>query len=79
MDGFEVLRFLKSNSKTARIPVCAITASAMPQDVQRGKEAGFSHYLTKPLDVPQFLTVLEELLGAGASPGEGRFRRVQRA
>jgi signal transduction histidine kinase/CheY-like chemotaxis protein len=79
MDGFEVLRFLKSNSKTARIPVCAITASAMPQDVQRGKEAGFSHYLTKPIDVPQFLTVMEELLGAGAPAGEGRFRRVQRA
>jgi signal transduction histidine kinase/AmiR/NasT family two-component response regulator len=77
MDGFEVLRFLKSNSKTSGIPVCALTANAMPREVERGKEAGFTRYLTKPINVPEFLAAMEELLEQ-AKPRADRFRRVQR-
>jgi CheY-like chemotaxis protein len=40
------------------IPVYALSANAMNNEVSRGKEAGFKDYLTKPLDVAQFSTIL---------------------
>ena len=70
MNGFEVLRFLKTHSKTAGIPVCALTANAMPREVERGREAGFDRYITKPIDVPRFVQALHELLQAAPAPAE---------
>ena len=61
-DGFEVLRRLKSNPATRAIPVIAITANAMPRDIERGRVAGFSEYLTKPIDVGRFFKVLDAYL-----------------
>lgn len=62
MDGYEVLAILKSLPETAHIPVVAVTANAMPQHIERGKNAGFTDYLTKPLDIALFLNVVERLL-----------------
>jgi CheY-like chemotaxis protein len=39
--GFEALKFLRSDPATARIPVVAISANAMPRDIKKGLEAGF--------------------------------------
>jgi len=64
LDGYAVLRELKSAAETRAIPVLALTANAMPRDIQRGKAAGFHDYLTKPLDIPHFYAVLGELLPA---------------
>src|SRR3546814_5944006 len=50
MDGFQVLAALRARPETRDLPVIALTASAMPSDIQRGTEAGFRAYLTKPLD-----------------------------
>lgn len=60
MNGFEVLKRLKANHATRAIPVIALTASAMPQDVERGINAGFFRYLTKPIDVNGFVAALRE-------------------
>lgn len=63
MDGFEVLRRLQAFPETSAIPVIAVTANAMPADIERGREAGFVEYLTKPLDVKRFLALLDRMFG----------------
>ncbi len=62
MDGFEALRYLRANPRTSGIPVIAVTANAMVADIERGKLAGFSEYITKPINVPVFLEVIERHL-----------------
>jgi CheY-like chemotaxis protein len=62
LDGFEVLRRLKQDAATRDIPVIAVTANAMQRDIERGTAAGFADYLTKPLEVDNFLSVLERNL-----------------
>ncbi|MEW5892103.1 MAG: response regulator [Pseudomonadota bacterium] len=65
LDGYGVLRELKQAPETRDIPVIALTANAMPKDIERGKAAGFLEYLTKPLDVPYFFALLGRLLRTG--------------
>jgi CheY-like chemotaxis protein len=67
MDGYGVLRILRSSEWGKDIPVIAVTAHAMYYDIQKGKAAGFVEYLTKPLDIPRFLAVIDSQLEAGAS------------
>lgn len=67
MDGYQVLEVFKADASLKDVPVVAITANAMPRDIQRGREAGFVQYLTKPLDVPQFYVMVDQLLGASRS------------
>jgi len=62
MNGFEALRHLQDNPVTCAIPVIAISANAMERDVKKGLAAGFTEYLTKPLDVPKLLALLDTLL-----------------
>jgi signal transduction histidine kinase/DNA-binding NarL/FixJ family response regulator len=62
MDGFEVLKLLRSDPHTSEIPVFAVTANALPKDLERGVAAGFDHYLTKPLNIPQFIAAVEVAL-----------------
>jgi signal transduction histidine kinase/ActR/RegA family two-component response regulator len=62
MDGYEALALLHSYPDTRNIPVIALTANAMPSDVKRGLEAGFLQYLTKPIDVKEFLRTIDLFL-----------------
>jgi PAS domain S-box-containing protein len=62
IDGYEALKRIRLADAGRRIPVYALTANALPADVQRGIEAGFSGYLTKPLDVPQFVRLVDSVL-----------------
>jgi CheY-like chemotaxis protein len=55
MSGLDVLAKLKSFIDTRHIPVIALSANAMPHEVKAGLEAGFLQYLTKPIDVKEFL------------------------
>jgi signal transduction histidine kinase/CheY-like chemotaxis protein len=68
MSGLEVLRELRRDRRTAGIPAIALTASAMPGDIERGLAAGFSRYLTKPLDIDRFNDAIDSTL-ARARPG----------
>ena len=61
-DGYEVRRILRSDPRTAQIPVIAITASAMSEDVKRGMDAGFYRYITKPIDIDVFTASLDSAL-----------------
>ena len=65
MNGYQVLERLKQDPATAAIPVIALTAAAMPSDIERGLAAGFTHYLTKPINVRDFFATIEDVIGEG--------------
>ncbi|MBU4075403.1 MAG: response regulator [Euryarchaeota archaeon] len=58
LDGVEVTKILKTKNKTT--PVVALTSYAMKGDRERFLAAGFNEYLSKPLDVSDFLKRLEK-------------------
>jgi CheY-like chemotaxis protein len=63
MDGWEVLRQLKQDARTKKIPVVALTAHALVTDRTRALEAGFDEYDIKPVEMPRLLEKIETLLG----------------
>jgi PAS domain S-box-containing protein len=58
MDGYAVLQVLQADAGTRDIPVIALSADAMPLDVERGLKAGFRAYLTKPVLIPDLMAAL---------------------
>jgi signal transduction histidine kinase len=62
IDGFEALKLLRADPLTVHIPVIAISANAMPLDIERGMKAGFFRYITKPIKVDEFMQALEVAL-----------------
>jgi signal transduction histidine kinase/CheY-like chemotaxis protein len=62
ISGFRALRMLAEDPATARIPVIALSANAMPRDIEKGLEAGFFRYLTKPIKVNEFMDTLDVAL-----------------
>jgi CheY-like chemotaxis protein len=65
MDGLTALARLKAEPLTRDIPVIAITASAMPQDLERIRQAGFDAYQTKPISVKEFIGLVEKMFDSG--------------
>lgn len=74
MSGYDVLTGLRANPDTAGIPVIALTASAMAEDIQRGEKEGFFRYLTKPLDLAAFHATLREALADRRAPAPSAVR-----
>jgi PAS domain S-box-containing protein len=62
ISGIEALKILREDPATAHIPVVALSANAMPRDIERGLEAGFFRYLTKPIKVNEFMQTLDVTL-----------------
>ena len=58
MDGYAVLEAIKIDPKTKDIPVIALSADAMPIDIEKGMQAGFKHYLTKPLKMDELMKAI---------------------
>ena len=58
ISGIEALKILLEDPATAHIPVVALTANAMPHDIEKGLAAGFFRYLTKPIKVNEFMDTL---------------------
>jgi PAS domain S-box-containing protein len=59
ISGIEALKLLRKDSRTAHIPVVALSANAIPRDIEKGMEAGFFRYLTKPIKVNEFMDTLD--------------------
>jgi CheY-like chemotaxis protein len=56
------MKILALDPATAHIPVVALSANAMPRDIEKGLEAGFFRYLTKPIKVNEFMDTLDVTL-----------------
>ncbi len=59
ISGLQALKMLADDPLTASIPVVALSANAVPRDIQRGLDAGFFRYLTKPIKVNEFMNTLD--------------------
>ncbi|MDH5517085.1 MAG: PAS domain S-box protein [Gammaproteobacteria bacterium] len=62
MNGYEALKIIRDNNDYADLPVIAVTANAMVDDIERGLEAGFNSYLTKPIDLDELVRAINILL-----------------
>ena len=62
ISGLMALRILADDPATAAIPVIALSANAMPRDIEKGLEAGFFRYLTKPIKVDEFMETVDMAL-----------------
>jgi CheY-like chemotaxis protein len=73
ISGTEAMRLIREDPATRHIPVVALSANAMPGDVQKGLAAGFFRYLTKPIKVKEFLDTLDAALEfAGRAVGRAK-------
>jgi signal transduction histidine kinase/ActR/RegA family two-component response regulator len=62
ISGLQALKILAQDPSTAHIPVMALSANAVPSDIEKGLEAGFFRYLTKPIKVTEFMETLDVAL-----------------
>ncbi|MFT5117790.1 MAG: PAS domain S-box-containing protein [Kiritimatiellia bacterium] len=62
MSGLELVKLLKGDALTRHLPVIALSANAMPYDIEQGKSAGFDAYLSKPFNMQQLVDVLNRYL-----------------
>jgi len=65
ISGLEALKILRDDPATAHIPIVALSANAMPRDIEKGLEAGFFSYLTKPIKIKEFMEALDAALESG--------------
>ena len=78
LSGFGCLKLLQNDPTTAHIPVMALSANAVPRDIEKGMEAGFFRYLTKPIKVVEFMDALDVALHYASEHGLGEERGAQR-
>ncbi|HMC59083.1 MAG TPA: response regulator, partial [Candidatus Solibacter sp.] len=59
--GLEVLRRIREDARTRRLPVVILTSSKEEQDIAAGYDLGVNSYIRKPVDFKQFAAALEQL------------------
>ena len=59
ISGIEAMKILRTDPRTAHIPIIALSANAVPRDIEKGLEAGFFNYITKPIKVGEFMDALD--------------------
>jgi len=62
ISGLDALKILHNDPVTAHIPIVALSANAIPRDIDNGLKAGFFRYLTKPIKVNEFMATLDMTL-----------------
>jgi len=62
MDGITAMKKLKAIEETRNIPVIAVSADAMDAQVEKGMQAGFKSYITKPFNIPQLFEEIDNFL-----------------
>ena len=66
IDGIEALSRLRADGRTSSVPVLALTAQAMEGDRERFLAAGFDGYLSKPVDIAEFVATIKRYCEAGS-------------
>jgi PAS domain S-box-containing protein len=61
MDGYQLLQEIRAISTAKQVPALALTGYGRSADVERARAAGFTHHLTKPLDITRLLEIVREL------------------
>jgi CheY-like chemotaxis protein len=71
ISGIEAMKILHADPTTAHIPIIALSANAVPHDIEKALQAGFFNYLTKPIKVNLFMDTLDAALQCSplAAPG----------
>ncbi len=62
MDGKEIIKRLKSDERTKHIPVLAVSANAMKNEINEALKLGFHSYITKPISISNFLDEVDKIL-----------------
>jgi len=70
ISGIEAMRALREDPSTAGIPIIALSANAVPRDIEKALEAGFFDYLTKPIRVNRFMDALDAGLKSSQSAAD---------
>jgi two-component system cell cycle response regulator DivK len=65
ISGIDALKALRSDAQTENIPVAALTASVTPTDRSQISAAGFDAFLSKPIDLKEFLEIVKRLTEGG--------------
>jgi two-component system cell cycle response regulator DivK len=71
VDGWTAARELKSDPKTAAIPLIALTAHTLPGDRKRAIDSGFDGYLSKPINIQTFPQIIAAAIHKRPAAGEG--------
>jgi PAS domain S-box-containing protein len=82
ISGLEAMKILRADRSTAHIPIIALSANALPRDIEKSLKAGFFNYLTKPIKVDQFMDALDVALKfsqTAASTATGRAAKKEPA
>ena len=61
VDGLQVLRQIRANERTSRVPVVILTTSNEEQDITQSYDLGANSYIRKPVDFKQFVDVIQYL------------------
>jgi len=72
INGIDALKMLRNDPRTADIPVIALTANAMPREVEKGLAAGFFRYLIKPINIDEFTDAINSTMAFLARREEER-------
>ena len=72
LSGYDCLKILRDNPLTAHILVVALSAMAIPGNVKQGLEAGFFRYLTKPINVEEFMNTIDLALNCAVDDAVAR-------
>ena len=65
IDGIEALRRIRAETTLDRVPVIAVSASVMPDDQQKIVNSGFEAFVTKPINLKQFLETVKRFVAQG--------------
>jgi len=74
ISGIDALRILQKDPLTSHIPIIALSANAIPADIQKGLDAGFFRYLTKPIKINELLATIDLAITFAAATGTHKSR-----
>ncbi len=68
IDGIKALQLIREHQSLDAVPVLAVSASVMPDEQFKIVHSGFDAFITKPIDIRQFLETVQRFLTAGRKP-----------